>query len=377
VSLRDNPREFFLWQETADEKALFDFISKWHHEGESSSELIQFIEFFREKSVPLNLSPYQCFDCAGTGGDKTNSFNISTATAFLAAYHGLALIKNGGRSASSKVGSVDVLMELGLDLGISEEEKLAIFKKIGLSFLSSEISAVHLAKVKNVARSHKESCFINLIAPFLSRIELSAQLIGIAQKRWVQVIKEIAKYFLEKGYREQFILVHAEANNGTQSLDEFNTVCDSQLIFLKRLGDQIYEKEFLVKISDHGNSSSLNISSLAGEAVTPGLDLNKGEIKDLEGSDTKQNAEIIQKIFRGEAFKSDLDHSMSLKIKAETLMLNTALCLCLKKDLSTFDVNSLEKELQQNFMKLKLSLSTDETYKFLSEVRKYFTKAQR
>ena len=137
MNLRDNPREFFLWQETADGETLFDFIYKWHCDGETSDELIKFIEFFREKSTALKLSPYQCFDCAGTGGDKTNSFNISSATAFLAAYHGLALIKNGGRSASSKVGSVDVLMELGLDLSISEEEKLNIFKKSRKDFLGN------------------------------------------------------------------------------------------------------------------------------------------------------------------------------------------------------------------------------------------------
>ena len=388
MNLRDNPREFFLWQETADGETLFDFIYKWHCDGETSDELIKFIEFFREKSTALKLSPYQCFDCAGTGGDKTNSFNISTATAFLAAYHGLALIKNGGRSASSKVGSVDVLMELGLDLSISEEEKLNIFKKCGLSFLSSEISAVYLAKVKNAARKHKESCFINLIAPFLSRVELNAQLIGIAQSRWVPVIREIAKHFLKQGYREQFILVHAEVHPEKQSLeaeksrfhaglDEFNSICDSRIIFLKKLGEEIYEKEFSVKISDVGRLAERISSRLRRRTENTislkEFNLTKGDIKDLEGSNSKDNAEIICKIFQGEAFKNE---QAPLRIKAETLILNTALCLCLSKDLSSFTESSLLKELQQNFIKLKESLSNDEVYKFLSEIRKYFTKSK-
>ena len=145
MSLTNNPKEFFRWLETATEGTLFTFISEWHKKGESSEELIRFIEFLREKAPPLNLSDsateknaeigvslhaHLAYDCAGTGGDKSHSFNISTGTAFLAAYAGLPVIKNGGRSASSKVGSVDVLYELGLNLDISEERKLKAFQKL-------------------------------------------------------------------------------------------------------------------------------------------------------------------------------------------------------------------------------------------------------
>ena len=224
MSLINNPKEFFQWLETATEGTLFSFISEWHKKGESSEELINFIEFLREKAPPLrlrdlvyeknaeigvSLHAHLAYDCAGTGGDKSNSFNISTGTAFLAAYAGLPIIKNGGRSASSKVGSVDVLYELGLDLDISKEKKLEAFQKLGLSFFSSKISSEYLLPVKNLARKYKESCFINLIAPFLSPIELQGQIIGIAQARWIPVIKEIAKYFIKQGYRQKFILVHS------------------------------------------------------------------------------------------------------------------------------------------------------------------------
>ena len=378
MSLTNNPKEFFQWLEIATEGTLFSFISEWHKKGESSEELIKFIEFLREKAPPLNLSDsadeknaeigvslhaHLAYDCAGTGGDKSNSFNISTGTAFLAAYAGLPVIKNGGRSASSKVGSVDVLYELGLDLDISEEKKLEAFQKLGLSFFSSKISSEYLLPVKNLARKYKESCFINLIAPFLSPIELQGQIIGIAQARWIPVIKEIARYFIKQGYRQKFILVHSSEEfleNPSQEpkdetelkslvLDEFNTALPSKIIFISE-----YEQEFIL------NPASESFSELA---------LTAAKLKDLEGENTEENAQILRKIFSGEA------QDPSLKIKAETLIINTALMLLLKEDFGLFyDEKSLVKELAQNYVKLKKILETQNLYKFLGELRKYFTK---
>lgn len=59
MSLTNNPKEFFQWLETATEGTLFSFISEWHKKGESSEELISFIEFLREKAPPLSLSVLQ------------------------------------------------------------------------------------------------------------------------------------------------------------------------------------------------------------------------------------------------------------------------------------------------------------------------------
>jgi anthranilate phosphoribosyltransferase len=378
VSLTNNPKEFFQWLETATEGTLFTFISEWHTKGESSEELIRFIEFLREKAPPLSLSDlvydenagievsrhaHLAYDCAGTGGDKSHSFNISTGTAFLAAYAGLPVIKNGGRSASSKVGSVDVLYELGLDLDISEEKKLEAFHKLGLSFFSSKVSSEYLLPVKNLAKKYKESCFINLIAPFLSPIELQGQIIGVAQARWVPVIKEIAQYFIKQGYRQKFILVHSSdefLENSPQEpkdktelkslvLDEFNTALPSKIIFISE-----HEQEFIL------NPASKSFSE---------LELTAAKLKDLEGENTEENAQILLKIFKGEAKNS------TLKIKAETLIINTALMLLLKEDFGLFyDERSLVKELTRNYVKLKKILETQNLYEFLGELRKYFTK---
>ena len=410
MSLTNNPKEFFQWLETATEGTLFSFISEWHKKGESSEELISFIEFLREKAPPLSLSVLQvhedregdenaeigvrqqchlAYDCAGTGGDKSHSFNISTGTAFLAAYAGLPVIKNGGRSASSKVGSVDVLYELGLDLDISEEKKLEAFQKLGLSFFSSKISSEYLLPVKNLARKYKESCFINLIAPFLSPIELQGQIIGIAQARWIPVIKEIARYFIQQGYRQKFILVYSseeflekppqEPKDETELknlvLDEFNTALPSKIIFISNLS---IENESVHGDHEDNENAEIGVPQKCLEQefiLNPAsklfseLALTAAKLKDLKGGDTEENAQILLKIFKGEAQNS------TLKIKAETLTLNTALMLLLKEDFGLlYDEKSLVKELTQNYVKLKKILETQNLYEFLEELRKYFTK---
>ena len=262
----------------------------------------------------------------------------------------MPIIKNGGRSASSKVGSVDVLYELGLDLDISEEKKLAAFQKLGLSFFSSKISSEYLLPVKNLARKYKESCFINLIAPFLSPIELQGQMIGIAQPRWIPVIQEIARYFIQQGYRKKIILVHSSQEFSNSVLDEFTTALPSKIIFLS----QHHEQEFTLNPTDKSFSE---------------LGLTTAKLQDLEGGNTEENAQILLKIFQGEAQNS------TLKIKAETLALNAALMLMLKENLSLlYDETSLIKELAQNYIKLTKILETQNLYKFLEELRKYFTK---
>jgi hypothetical protein len=67
VSLTNNPKEFFQWLETATEGTLFTFISEWHKKGESSEELIKFIEFLREKAPPLSLRDLVYDENAGIG----------------------------------------------------------------------------------------------------------------------------------------------------------------------------------------------------------------------------------------------------------------------------------------------------------------------
>src|SRR3954447_8980130 len=91
--------------------------------GETDEEIAGFAEVMRDKALRVPLPPdYQIVDCCGTGGDKSGSFNISTAAAIVAAAGGAKLAKHGNRSASSQCGSADVLEGLGVKIEATPEQ---------------------------------------------------------------------------------------------------------------------------------------------------------------------------------------------------------------------------------------------------------------
>ncbi|NQY81153.1 MAG: hypothetical protein HRT47_12675 [Candidatus Caenarcaniphilales bacterium] len=303
---------FFEKLASLSEIELKNFVFSWHKEGESVSDLITFIEFLRAKHPPLRLKS-EAYDCAGTGGDKADTFNISTSSAIVAAALGLPILKNGGRSATSKTGSVDFLEELGVNFDLSDEDKIAKFYNYGLSFISSPVSAEYLAPVKKISKAKKKSSFINLIAPFLSPIELNAQLIGVAHKKWIPIVLDIAKYFIEKGYRKRIILVHAASpENKEKVLDEAASIWPFKTYFLDR--EHTIEHSFLPS----------------------GLGMRSGDLPDLRGGDTKENVAILKKLIKAEIPQGDYTEWSAMQSKFETLLLNSALLFALREDFSKF-----------------------------------------
>ena len=90
--------------------------------------------------MPVARPNLYLVDTCGTGGDGANTFNISTAVAFVAASCGVKIAKHGNKSASGKVGSADVLLNLGLNLNCSLEKVITAVSEIGITFLFAPVS---------------------------------------------------------------------------------------------------------------------------------------------------------------------------------------------------------------------------------------------
>jgi anthranilate phosphoribosyltransferase len=116
-------------------------------------------------SPPLPTSPTPLIDTCGTGGDGASTFNISTAVAFVAAAYGVKVAKHGNRSASSRVGSADVLEALGVNLTVSSDKVQAALQEVGITFLFAPGWHPALKAVASLRRTLKMRTVFNLLGP--------------------------------------------------------------------------------------------------------------------------------------------------------------------------------------------------------------------
>src|ERR1051325_1140044 len=123
----------------ATDAQIAGFLTALRMKGETAQELIGFAQVMREKAEPLwDGEVLPALDTCGTGGDRMGTFNISTATAFVAAAAGLRVAKHGNRSATSRCGSADVPEALGVDIQMPVERLRRAIKHAGLGFLFAQ-----------------------------------------------------------------------------------------------------------------------------------------------------------------------------------------------------------------------------------------------
>ncbi len=145
---------------------------------EQPEELLGFVETMREKSVKIRVADPDAIDMCGTGGDGSNTFNISTVAAFVVAGAGITVAKHGNRAISSTCGSADVLQALGVDVTLPPEETERQINTLGIGFLFAPL--FHPA-MKHVARARTDlamkTCF-NLLGPMTNPAGVRRQVVG-------------------------------------------------------------------------------------------------------------------------------------------------------------------------------------------------------
>src|SRR5215467_12805482 len=115
------------------------FLMALRMKGETAPELIGFARVMREKAEPFwDGEALAVLDTAGTGGDRMGTFNISTATAFVAAAAGVRVAKHGNRSATSRCGSADVIEALGGEIQMPIDRLRRAIQDIGIGFLFAQ-----------------------------------------------------------------------------------------------------------------------------------------------------------------------------------------------------------------------------------------------
>ncbi|WP_373542078.1 anthranilate phosphoribosyltransferase [Chamaesiphon sp.] len=223
-------------------------------------------------------------DTCGTGGDGAATFNISTAVAFVAAAAGLKVAKHGSRSASSRVGSADVLEALGVHLTAPADRVTAALDTVGITFLFAAGWHPAMKAVVPLRQELKIRTVFNLIGPLVNPLRPTGQIIGVFSSHLLETIAAAAG-ILGTG---QAIVLH-----GRERLDEAG------------LGDLTD-----LAILTNGQVKLTSIDPIA-------LGLKPAPIGALKGGDVTENAAILTAILQGKGTEAQQD----------VVALNTALAL--------------------------------------------------
>jgi anthranilate phosphoribosyltransferase len=161
--------------------------------GETAEEVAGFAKAMREKSIKVN-STIQAVDVCGTGGDNSNTINISTAVAFVVAGTGIKVAKHGNRSISSKSGSSDVLTELGVNINLSNETSKKALEEVGITFLFAPNYHPAMKYVMPVRRELGFKTVFNILGPLTNPAETKKQIIGTFGNATAKLMREAVKY---------------------------------------------------------------------------------------------------------------------------------------------------------------------------------------
>lgn len=182
------------------------FLAALRTKGETVFEITGFATVMRQHAVRILPERDDLIDTCGTGGDGTNTFNISTTASFVIAGAGVGVAKHGNRAVSSSCGSADLLELLGVEIGLGESEVARCIDEIGIGFLFAQ--KLHPA-MKHAAGPRKTlgmKTVFNILGPLTNPASVRRQLVGIFDGRFApKLIRVLAELGAERA-----MVVHSD-----------------------------------------------------------------------------------------------------------------------------------------------------------------------
>lgn len=188
------------------------FLTALKIKGETSEEIAGLAREMRAHCVKVKCEDPYAVDIVGTGGDGSNSINISTAAAFIAAGAGVTIAKHGNRAVSSKSGSADVLAALGVKLDISVEMLEESLRRNGIAFLYAPLMHPAMKNVMPVRKALGFRTVFNILGPLCNPAGVNRYVMGVYSDKLCPVI---AGACADLGFARALVV------HGSDGLDEF------------------------------------------------------------------------------------------------------------------------------------------------------------
>lgn len=235
--------------------------------GESAAEIAAAARALRAVAVTGDCPDPRTVDTCGTGGDGADTFNISTAAAFVVAGAGLPVAKHGNRAASSRAGSADVLEALGVAVEVPIERASEILAEVGIAFFFARVAHPAMRYVAPVRQELGVRTLMNCLGPLLNPVGVRRQLVGVYSEA---LVEPLARALGDLG-AERALVVH-----GSDGLDELTTTGKSSAAHFAAGSVQRIEVD----------PNELGIPTATASA--------------LRGGDADENSTIVRSVLEGE-----------------------------------------------------------------------------
>jgi anthranilate phosphoribosyltransferase len=243
------------------------FLIALRCKGETVDEIAGCAQVMRQKATPIHTERQPIVDTCGTGGDGSGTFNISTTVAFVAAGAGLCVAKHGNRAMSSKSGSADVLLALGVNIEADAAKVGQCLDEVGIGFLFAPMLHGAMKYAIGPRREIGTRTVFNVLGPLTNPAGARRQLIGVYA---AELTEKLAGVLQGLGSERAFVV------HGSDGLDEITLTGTTQI-------------------------SELNDGTISTYQVNPGdFGLQTAPAGALQGGDAAENAQILLQVLQGE-----------------------------------------------------------------------------
>lgn len=251
---------------TADPEQIEHYLTLLAEKGETADEIAGSAIVMREHATCIHPNVPLLVDVCGTGGDGTNTFNVSTTVAFVVAGAGVAVAKHGNRAVSSASGSANVLEALGIRVELSPKEVENEIEAVGIGFMFAPLFHPAMKYVAPIRQKMKRRTIFNILGPLTNPAGATRQIVGVFQPTLTRLIADT----LERMGHEHALVVHGAG------LDEITTTGETTV-------------------------AELHNDIVTEYTLTPAiLGLPQTTLDTLKGGDATVNAEITRAVLNGE-----------------------------------------------------------------------------
>jgi len=216
-----------LVDESIPVEAKAEFLTALAAKGETAEEIAGFARELLDRSIPVPFpdgfrESREVLDVCGTGGDRLNTFNISTTVALVCAAAGVPVAKHGNRAITSKSGSADVLEALGIPVTLSPEEAARSIVDHGFAFLFAPVfhpAFKGIGPARTLCAQRGTRTLFNFLGPLVNPARPTAQLLGVSRS---ELVEPMARTLQSLGLRRAMVVSGDVPGHGT--LDELSTL---------------------------------------------------------------------------------------------------------------------------------------------------------